>query len=1106
MMPTANDDDDDRPQSLRLNSPGMLITTDTTTTTTTPTTTTTTTTTDDAEEGEIIDDDDDDDVPISSSSSSMVKCDQTGEATQDGHNKSHPTTNTGSSGGSITTTNTNSSSSKVNTSSLGPSGASSVSNVSTGGITSSKSSASSSSFHSKSASSRSSERSRDHDHDNNRRNRRDADRSSISPRRRNSGDRKGRNSQEKEDSKSNRKRRRGDKSDTERDKNNDDGKSSTKEGSVSADENGLRPTKHRKQQHSRMESNHIGGDSRNSPYYNSGSSDSGDDSDGSDDGDEDDFDLNEEMWMNMLKHMQEMMKIAKEKGNKKKKEKMELMMKKMMESQSDLNSREMREMLLKNRRLFRSPSFRDREHRDRDRSFPIRFRDARRGRGRPMDRRRLARERRMAERDRFRIDRDKDRDSGIRERLSKTACKFYLEGKCHKGHDCPFSHETPMMNKKKDICKFYLQGFCGKGDSCLFMHGEFPCKFYHTGAECYSGANCRFSHQPLTDETRQLLKNYLDSGELPDEINQTDKDKSGPRKPPILGDPTEEMRTSYSTWMWQKEMKELELAYKGTKRNLFCIDEQFVIKEKPEPKPGELETPQASSSSSTTKVMSFYMDTMGDTSMTPVDNSGPPISEDDRLIEMSFHDEDLRLAPSSGPPAVGAVFGLPTPETTDDMSYNKSEMGPKGFHALPAQSVGGDMHLNPQNPAIDVTSYPFSGPGPGMEHPTQPNNNLPTSATIVDPRLKASSDNLKAKHMTDVIPKNDHSVPLIPTQLNQNPLAHPSHPSLINNNNNTSVNNSASAPFTSTSSSTISPASGALSAAAISSGQNNPALPSSQSLSQAIADQQQNPGASSDSLSSATNQFFQKMSHLLKKPPLNESSESGSELYISEFGSENEKGTASIPPTSGTIKKKDENNSDDSDDDTEYEPLKAALKNLGQSSSMDSTNTNNSNANKKPGKPKIDIAKMLNVIRQTSSQINPVDSSSSSSALNPSSTSTATGSLQHANFWQNILGGTSLISSPSQSGINLGDSLSSLKRRGSDSSGEFKDARGIKRETESGGQAAASYGEYKLFPMDAHRIDYSSYEYLYRNDMKLRSDPRLQNYFREKYPLNSSSL
>lgn len=43
----------------------------------------------------------------------------------------------------------------------------------------------------------------------------------------------------------------------------------------------------------------------------------------------------------------------------------------------------------------------------------------------------------------------------------KQKCKFYLEGKCHKGDDCTYSHDFAVP-KRKDLCKFYKQGFCGK--------------------------------------------------------------------------------------------------------------------------------------------------------------------------------------------------------------------------------------------------------------------------------------------------------------------------------------------------------------------------------------------------------------------------------------------------------------------------------------------------------------------------------------------------------------------------------------------------------------------------------------------------------------------
>lgn len=101
----------------------------------------------------------------------------------------------------------------------------------------------------------------------------------------------------------------------------------------------------------------------------------------------------------------------------------------------------------------------------------------------------------------------------------RSICKFYLDSKCNKGADCPFSHDAPQA-RKADLCKFYLGGYCARGEHCSFMHQDFPCKFFHTGAKCYADASCRFSHQPLTDETRRLLNRYLDNcgGRMEDDM------------------------------------------------------------------------------------------------------------------------------------------------------------------------------------------------------------------------------------------------------------------------------------------------------------------------------------------------------------------------------------------------------------------------------------------------------------------------------------------------------------------------------------------------------------------------------------------------------------
>lgn len=97
-----------------------------------------------------------------------------------------------------------------------------------------------------------------------------------------------------------------------------------------------------------------------------------------------------------------------------------------------------------------------------------------------------------------------------REESNDIVCKFYMQGKCHQGSECPYSHSV-QPPRKMELCKFYMMDCCAKKDKCLYMHNDFPCKFYHTGLKCHAGKNCKFSHGKLNETLRSILLKHLET-------------------------------------------------------------------------------------------------------------------------------------------------------------------------------------------------------------------------------------------------------------------------------------------------------------------------------------------------------------------------------------------------------------------------------------------------------------------------------------------------------------------------------------------------------------------------------------------------------------------
>ncbi|XP_012268635.2 protein suppressor of sable [Athalia rosae] len=110
----------------------------------------------------------------------------------------------------------------------------------------------------------------------------------------------------------------------------------------------------------------------------------------------------------------------------------------------------------------------------------------------------------------MRNDRNNRRTQNIDIQDPDSVCIYFMQGKCHRGDDCPFSHNA-LPPRKMELCKFYLMDCCAKREKCLYMHHDFPCKFYHTGLKCTQGENCKFSHNPLNEQVKNILLKHLET-------------------------------------------------------------------------------------------------------------------------------------------------------------------------------------------------------------------------------------------------------------------------------------------------------------------------------------------------------------------------------------------------------------------------------------------------------------------------------------------------------------------------------------------------------------------------------------------------------------------
>lgn len=87
-------------------------------------------------------------------------------------------------------------------------------------------------------------------------------------------------------------------------------------------------------------------------------------------------------------------------------------------------------------------------------------------------------------------------------------CRHYLQGRCHEGEKCNFSHDTVPLTKSKP-CRHFARNSCLKGDACPFDHElrKYPCTNYTTNGFCSRESDCLFSHEMPAKQSFSITTN-----------------------------------------------------------------------------------------------------------------------------------------------------------------------------------------------------------------------------------------------------------------------------------------------------------------------------------------------------------------------------------------------------------------------------------------------------------------------------------------------------------------------------------------------------------------------------------------------------------------------